>query len=121
MALLMLQIMACSVRLLDMNNLKIAAATYLLESFTKYSVEYFSKTFDMMLHQERVKQLSSGFSMEVDSQSTLVNIKSIVKLANTSYHSLCTSDAFNVPTARFNNDFDCDGTNHGVGSCPHKK
>ena len=32
-----------------------------------------------------------------DLLSTLVKIKSIVKLANTSLHSLCTSSAFNVP------------------------
>ena len=120
MALLMLQIMACSVRLLDMNNLKIAAATYLLESFTKYSVEYFSKTFDMMLHQERVKQLSSGFSMEVDSQSTLVNNKSIVKLANTSYHSLCKQGAFDVPIKKSNTCLNCDAPDHGVVIFHHK-
>ena len=52
---------------------------------------------------------------------TLVKIKSIIKLANTSYHSLCTSGAPNIPTTSFNPCFNFDAINHGVGSCPHKK
>ena len=55
------------------------------------------------------------------SLSTLVKINLIAKLANTSYHSLCTSGAFNVPTASFNPCFNVDVPNHGVGSCPKKK
>ena len=75
----------------------------------------------MMLQKERVKHLSSGLSMGGDSLSTSLKIKSIVKLANTPYHSLCTSGAFNVPTAIFNPCLNCDSPDHGVGSCPHKK
>ena len=56
-----------------------------------------------------------------DTISILVDINSIVKLSNTSYHSLCTSDTFNIPTASFNPCFDCDALSHGVGSFPHKK
>ena len=37
--------------------------------------------------------------MKVDSLSTLVKIKSMVKLANNSYHSLCSPGACNVSTA----------------------
>ena len=74
-----------------------------------------------MLHQERVKQLSSGVLMGRYSLSTLVKIKSIVKWSNNSYHSLCTSGAINVPTASFNPCFNFDAPNHGVGSLPHKK
>ena len=85
------------------------------------AVEEFSMPFDMMLQQESVKHLSSGVSKKVDSLSTLAKIKYIVKLANTSYHSFCTSGAFNVTTASFNHCFDCDAPNHGIGSCPHKK
>ena len=64
---LMLQFMACSVRLSDVNNPPIEADTYLQEVLTKCSVEEFSKTFNMILHQERVKQISSGVSMRRDS------------------------------------------------------
>ena len=46
--------------------------------------------------------------------STLVKIKYIVKLANTSNHYLCTLVEFNVPTASFNPCFDCDAPEHGV-------
>ena len=50
-----------------------------------------------------------------------MKIKSIVKLSNTFYHSLCTSGAFNFPTASLKPSFICDATNHGVNSFPHKK
>ena len=53
--------------------------------------------------------------------SILVKRKSVVKLAYTSYHSLCTLGAFNVPTASFNPFFNCDAPDHGFGSCPHKE
>ena len=56
-----------------------------------------------------------------DSLSTLVNIKSIIKLANTSYHSLCTSGISNVPTAIFNTCFNCDPPDHDIGILPQKK
>ena len=56
----MLQFLPCSFRLADVNKLPIEADTYLLEGLTKFSMEDFSKTFNMMLHQERIKQLSSG-------------------------------------------------------------
>ena len=51
----------------------------------------------------------------------LVNIKLMVKLSNTSYHSLCISGEFNVPTASFNPCFNFYPPNNGVGSLPHKK
>ena len=56
-----------------------------------------------------------------DLLSILVKTKSIVKLSNTSYHSLCTSVAFNVPNTSFNSFFNCDAPYHGFGSCPHKE
>ena len=59
-------------------------------------MEEFINTFDMMLHQEHVKHIISGVSMGGYSLSILVKIKSIVKLANTSYHSLCTPGALTV-------------------------
>ena len=74
-----------------------------------------------MVQKDRVKHLSSGFSMGGHSLSTLVKIKYIVKWANTSYYSLCTSCEFNVPTAIFNPCFNCDAPAHGVVSLPHKK
>ena len=84
-------------------------------------MEYFSNLFGIMLQQEGAKQLSSGVSMGVDSLSTLVKINSIVKLDNNSYHSLCTSGAFNIPNAIFDSCFNCDAPDHGVVSCPNKK
>ena len=60
-------------------------------------------------------------SMVGDLLSKLVKTKCIVKWSNTSYHSLCTSGALNVPTAILNSCFNCDATDHGVVSCPHKK
>ena len=62
-ALLMLQFLSWSVRLSDVNKLTIEAATYLIEGLTKWSVEYFRNTFNMMIQQERVKQISSVLSM----------------------------------------------------------
>ena len=101
--------------------MQVEAATYLLEVLNNLSVEDFSKTFNMMLQQERVKQLSSGVSMGGYSLSTLLKLNSIVKLDNTSYRSLCKSGAFNIPTASFNRCFNCDARDHGVGSSPHNK
>ena len=68
----------------------------------------------MILQQKSVKQLSSGVSMGGNPLSTLVKIKYMVKLANTSNHYLCTLVEFNVPTASFNPCFDCDAPEHGV-------
>ena len=65
----------------------------------------FSNPFYMILQQERVKHLSSGVSMGGDSMSTLVKIRFIVKLYNTSYHYLCISGALNVPNEIFNTCF----------------
>ena len=104
-----------------MNKLPIEAATHLLEGLTKCSLEEFIKPFAMMLQKEHVKHISIGVSMGGDSLSTSLKIKSIVKLANTPYHSLCTPGAFNVPTAIFNYCLNCDSPDHVVGSCPHKK
>ena len=73
-----------------------------------------------MLQKERVKNLSSGLSMGGYSLSTLVKVKSIVKLSNNFYHSLCTSGAFNVPTISFSTCFNFDVPDHGVSSFPHK-
>ena len=70
-----------------MNKIQIYSDTYLIEVITKCSVEEFSNPFGMMIQQERVKNLSSGVSMGGYPMSTLVKINSIVKLANTSYHS----------------------------------
>ena len=53
--------------------------------------------------------------------STLVNIKSIIKLDNNTYQPLCTTVVFNVTTARFNPCFNCDAPGNGIGSLPHKK
>ena len=56
-----------------------------------------------------------------DLLSILVKTKSIVKLSNTSHHSLCTPGSFNVPTASFDPIFSCYTPDHVFGSCPHKK
>ena len=56
-----------------------------------------------------------------DLLSILVKTNSVVKLANTSYHSLFTAGALNVPTASFNSFFNCDAPEHGFDSCPRKK
>ena len=108
--------MSCSVPLSEVKILKIWASIYLLEGINKLLVEYFSQPFNIMLHQERVKQVSSGVSMVGDSMSTLMKIKSMVKLANTSYHSLCASGEFNVTTVSFHPCFNYVAPNHGIGS-----
>ena len=117
----MLQFMAFSVCLAEVNKLPIEADKYRLEGITKCSVEYFSKPFDMMIQQERVKQLSSGVSMGGDFLSKWVKTNPIVKLANNSYRSLCKSGAFNVPTSSFNSCFNCNAPDHDVGSFPQKR
>ena len=105
----------------DVNKMPIEAYIYPLEGLTMCSVEELRKPFAMMLQKERVTQLIIIVLIGGDSLSTLVNIKAIVKLSNNSYHYLCTSGAFNVPTASFNPCFNCDSTDHGIVSFPHKK
>ena len=56
-----------------------------------------------------------------DLLSKLVKTKCIVKWSNTSYHSLCTSGAFNVPNTSFNPFLNFDAPDHGFGSFPHNK
>ena len=115
----MLQFLACSFRLSGVKKLPVEAATYILEGLTKWSVEEFRNTFDMMLQQEHIKHLSSVLSMGVYALSTLVKIKSIVKLANTFYRYFCTSGSFNFHTKTFNPPFNCGASDHGVGICIH--
>ena len=52
---LLIQFLACSIRLSDVNKLPIESAKYLLEVLAKLSLEFFSKPFYMMLQKERVK------------------------------------------------------------------
>ena len=70
--------MACSVRLLDVKKLPIEAAKYLLEVITKCYVGQFSKTFNVMIQKERVKQISSGVEMGGYPLSILVKINYMV-------------------------------------------
>ena len=79
----MLQFLAWIVRLLGVNYIPIEADKYPLEGLTKWSVEEFRNPLDMMLHNERVKQISNEVSMGGYSLSTLVKIKSVFKLSNT--------------------------------------
>ena len=117
----MRQFLSCIFRLSYVNNLPIKSSIYLLESLTKFSVKGFRKPFNMMLHQERIKQFNGVLSMGGNSLSTLVKIKSVVKLANNSYHSLCIPGAFNDVTTSFNTCFNCAATEHGIVSFPERK
>ena len=118
---LMLQFLTYSVRLSDVNTLPTETDTYLLEGLTKCSVEEFSRPFDMMIQKKRVKQLSSGVSIGGYSLSILPKMKSIVKLSNSSYDSLRTSGAFNVPAVSFSPCLNCVATYHGIHNCTCKR
>ena len=125
-AICMQQFLACSTRLAENLQLPSESSAHLLEGLTKCSVELFSKPFDNMLQQERMASLTRNVLLEDDSRATLKRIQHIAKLANTSYHTLCTSGMYNLPggAARtsFNfKCFNCGGFGHGVRDCKKKK
>jgi len=118
---LMQQVTSCAERLAAVGQLPLDTPTHVLSGLTKCTVEEFKKPFDLMLNQERLIQLGTGVTIGGDCGPTLVKIRNIAKLANTSYHSRCMSGGWNVPTTGLNPCFNCDDPNHGVGNCPHQK
>ena len=67
---------------------------------TKCSVPKFIGPLEMMLNQERVTQMATSVSLVNTSRNTLKRVLNILHLANNSYHSLNTSNAWNVPQGK---------------------
>ena len=91
------QIKAVSGRLSEVNQLPLEAPTYILQGLTKLSVAEFTGPFEMLLNQERVNQMSTLVTLGNTTTDTLKRIKQILVLDNNSYHSLNTSNSWNVP------------------------
>jgi hypothetical protein len=91
------QIRAVCERLSEVQQLPLETPTYVLSGLTKCSVPEFTGPFELMLNQERVTQMATPVSLINTSDATFVRVKEILQLANNSYHSLNTSNAWSVP------------------------
>ena len=94
------QVKAVSKRLQEANQLPLKAPTYILQGLTKCSVPKFTGPVKMMLNQERVTHMVTAVSLINNSSSTLKRVLHIIVLANNSYHSLNTSNVWNVPQGK---------------------
>ena len=92
------QVKAVSEILDEVNQLPLEAPTYILQRITKCSVAEFTRPFELLLNKERVKQMSTSVMLANTTTATLKRVKQILILANNSYHSLNTSNSWNVPS-----------------------
>ena len=91
------QVKAVSERLTEVKQLPLEDPTYILQGLTKCSVAEFTGPFKLLLNQEQVNQMSTSVMLGNTTTATLKQIKQILVLANNSYHSLNTSNSWNVP------------------------
>ena len=92
------QVKAVSRRLSEVYQLPLEYPTYILQGLSKCSVAEFTGHFKLMLNQERVNQMSTLVTLGNITTTTLKQIKQILDLSNNSYHSLNTSNSWNVPS-----------------------
>ena len=92
------QVKAVSERFAEVNQLPLEAPKYILQGLTKCSVAEFMGPFELLINQERVNQMSTLVTLGNTTTATLKRIKQILVLANNSYHSLNTSNSWNVPS-----------------------
>ena len=78
------QVKAVSGRLAEVNQLPLEAPTCILQGLTKCSVAEFTGTFELLLNQERVNQMSLSATLGNTTTATLKRIKQILVLANNS-------------------------------------
>ena len=94
------QVKAVSERLLEVNKTPLEAPTYVLWGLTKCSVPEFTGPFELMINQERVTQMGTAVSLVNNSYVTLKRVLHIIVLENNIYHSLSTSNVWNVPQGK---------------------
>ena len=94
------QVKAVCERLSEVNQLPQEAPTFVLQGLTKFSVLEFTVPFTLIQNQERVNQMGTVLSLANTSAATLTRVLAIVVLANNSYHSLNTSNAWNIPQGK---------------------
>ena len=94
------QVKAVGERLLEANQPPLKAPTYVIQGGTKCYVSNFTGTFEVMLNQEQVTQIGTAVSLINNSSVTLKRVLYINVLANNSYHSLNTSNVWNVPQGK---------------------
>ena len=93
----MAQVKAVCERLSEVNQPPQEAPMFSLQGLTKCSVPEFTDPFTLILNQERVNQMGTAVSLNNTYAATLTRLLVIVVLANNSYHSLNTSNAWNIP------------------------
>ena len=87
------QVKAVCESLSEVNQLPQEAPTFVLQGLTKFSVPEFTGPFTLILNQERVNQMGMAVSLTNTSAATIIRVRTILVLANNSYHSLNTSNA----------------------------
>ena len=100
------QIKAVSELLSEVNQTTIEDPTYVLQGLTKCSVTEFTGTFELMLNKERITHMAMPVLLVNNSSNNLKRVLNIIHLANSSYHSLNTSNAWNVPQGKHGNHAD---------------
>ena len=92
------QVKAVRERLTGVNQIPLEDPTYILQGLNKCSVDEFTGPFELLLNQEKFNQMSTLVKLGNITTATLKRIKQILVLANNSYHSLNTSNSWNVPS-----------------------
>jgi len=116
------QLRAVCERLSEVQQLPLENPTYVLSGLTKCSVPEFTGPFKLMLNQECVTQMATPVSLINYSDATYTRVKDILQLANNSYHSLNTSNAWSMPHGHHashtstNRCFNC-GSDHMLPDC----
>lgn len=106
------------VRLAEVKQLPFETPKWLLGGLIKCTISEFTGPLELMLNTERISQTKEGVSLSGDAEKTLTRVRAILAHARSSFHSLSTSQKWNVANSnkRFNPCFNCDG-NHGVDKC----
>ena len=94
------QVKAVGERLSEVNKLPPKAPKYVLQGLTKCSIPKFTGPFELMINQEHVTQMGTAVSLINNSSVTIKRVLHIIVLANNSYHSLNTSNVWNIPQGK---------------------
>ena len=93
-------IMEVSEHLSEVNQLPLEAPKYVLQGMTKCFVSEFNGPFELMPNQERVTHMDTSVSLVNTSSDTFKRVLNILHLINNSYHSLNTSNDWNLPQGK---------------------
>ena len=94
------QVKAVCERLSEVNQLPQEAPTFFLQGLKTFSVPEFTGPFILILNQERVNQMGTAVYLTNTSAATLTRVLEIVVLSSNIYHSLNTSNAWNIPQGK---------------------